>query len=400
MMKKSPDRTTGGRILIVDDDPMAAGMLAVSLSAAGYEISEAYSGQDALTQLNNGVSPDVVFLDIEMGNGIDGYETCRRLRAKDADCPLPVIFLSGHDGLDYRLQAYEAGGSDFMAKPFVPAEVLCKAQLAVVQKRQQEAIAAENGASTTQARIALASLGDAAVTLKYNRGALGCRSLRALADLTIVSLGAFGIICHVQLRTPDETLTLTPHGPASPLEESVIQLSQGIDRIFSFGNRLIVNYDSVSLLVTNMPIADSEFCGRIRDQVAMIAEVAELAVGNINMRTDALMRTEQLLKFANASRQAVEELRSSYRQLQMETRLEFENMADRIESMYVHLALSSHQELTISNTVRGSIDRALTLFAGSSALDRNFAAIVDGLTQAGEYEIAEKDAPQLATELF
>jgi CheY-like chemotaxis protein len=393
-------------ILIVDDDPVVSGMLGMSLGSAGYEIIEAGSGEEALIQLAELASsdhrslPDIVFLDVEMGMGIDGYETCRRLRATDATCDLPVVFLSGHDQPENRLHAYDAGGSDFMAKPFVPDEVLRKAQLAILHKHRREALEVDNRASFEGARSALTCLDDSGITLKFSRGALGCRTLHAMAALIIESMSAFCIDCHVQLRTPAETLTLTPEGVASPLVESVIEMSRTMDRIFSFKNRLIVNCDSVSLLVTNMPIADEALCGRIRDQAAMIVEAADLAVGNINLRTDAVMRADQLRKLADASRTAIEALRTSYRELQLASRLEFETMTDRIESMYVNLGLSNHQEYAISDTVRNSVNRALTLFEGSIELDQNFAVIVDGLTRAGEYTITQEDEVQLTVELF
>jgi CheY-like chemotaxis protein len=397
---------TGGHILIVDDDPMVAGMLGVSLASDGFEISEANSGEAALDLLeklaaaDTATVPDIMFLDIEMGMGIDGYETCRRLRDSAALRNLPVIFLSGHDQLDDRLHAYDAGGSDFMAKPFVPVEVLRKARLAIAHKRRQETLEAENRASSQHVQSAIAGLDDSGITLKFCRGALGCRTPRAMAALLIQSMGLFGIGCHVQLRTPHETLTLTPEGPATPLEESVIEMSRSMGRIFSFKNRLIVNYDSVSLLVTNMPTADEGLCGRIRDEATMIAEAAEMALGNINLRTDAVRRAEELRLLSDASRQAVEALRARYRTLQLATRLEFETMTDSIEGMYVHLALSSHQEYSISDTVRGAVDRVLTLFEGGSELDRNFAGIVADLNNASQHSISQEEEPVLNIQLF
>jgi hypothetical protein len=213
-------------------------------------------------------------------------------------------------------------------------------------------------------------------------------------------MASFGLNCHAQLRTPTVTLTLTPQGPASPLEESVIERSKSMGRIFSFGNRLIVNYDSVSLLVTNMPVADEALCGRIRDQVATIAEAAELAVGNIDLRTEAVTRADELRALAGVSRKAVEELRGSYREQQVATRLELEAMAHTIESLYVHLGLTNNQEFTISDTVRGAVDRVLTLFESSSALDEHFASIVEGLTKAGEYTVTQEDEAPLKVELW
>ena len=402
-MKEDSDVSSGGRILSVDDDPVVAGLLGASLGAAGHDIVEANSGEEALAALAGLSSerlPDMVFLDIEMGMGMDGYETCRRLRAATATHDLPVIFLSGHDELDDRLRAYDAGGSDFMAKPFVPDEVLRKARLAIAHKRRQEAAIAEIVSSSGTAITALTSLGDSEVTLKFSRGALGCRTLYAMAALTIDSMASFGLNCHVQLRTPTVTLTLTPRGPASPLEESVIERSKTMGRIFSFGNRLIVNYDNVSLLVTNMPLADESLCGRIRDQAATIAETAELAVGNIALRSEAVIRADELRALASVSREAVEELRGSYRELQVATRLELETMVHTIEGLYVHLGLTNNQEFTISDTVRGAVDRVLTLFESSSALDQNFASIVEGLTQAGEYTVTQENEAPLKVELW
>ena len=386
-----------GRILVVDDDPVVTGMLGMSLADAGHTVSKANSGEDALAELarladsDSSALPDVVFLDIEMGRGIDGYEICRRLRSSAATGDLPVIFLSSHDALDDRLRAYDAGGSDFTAKPFVPAEVLRKAAVAIRHKRRMAAMAAENRTASAAVSSALTGLDDSGVTLRFSRSALGCPSLRDLAALTIDAMGAFGINCHVQLRAPSETLTLTAQGPASPLEESVIEISKSMDRMFSFGNRLIVNYDSISLLVTNMPVADEPLCGRIRDQAATIAGAAELAIGNINLRTDAMRRTAELSKLADISRRAVEELRGNYQVRQTATRLEFERLVNSIEDMYVHLGLSNHQELSISDTVRNSVERVLALFEDDKELDRNFAGIVAGLTRAGEYRIAEAE---------
>lgn len=392
-----------GRILIVDDDQVVAGMLGVALTAAGHTITEAGSGEEALALLADpgaGMPPDILILDIEMGAGMDGYETCRRLRAADATRDIPVIFLSSHDGLEDRLHAYDAGGSDFMAKPFVADEIARKAFLAIRHKRRLDATAAEVRSSSDTAVTALACLSDSEVSLKFSRGALGCRTLRTLAQLTIDSIAALGVCCHVQLRVSSAVLTLTPRGPASPLEESVFEKSKAMDRVFGFGNRLIVNYDSVSVLITNMPVADEVLCGRIRDQAATIAGAAELAVGNIDLRNEAMLRAKKLRQLADASRHSVEELRGIYREMQVATRMELENMAHAIEGLYVHLGLSNSQEFTISDTVRGSIDRVLTLFEVSSELDRNFANIVEGLTSAAAHDVAHEEEEGLAVEIW
>ena len=397
------EETPSGRILIVDDDPVVAGMLGISLAAAGHSVVEGSSGEEALawlTESGESTVPDVVFLDIEMGMGIDGFETCRRLRAVAAMGDLPVIFLSGHDGLDDRMRAYDAGGSDFISKPFVPEEALRKAGVAIRHNRRHAIAIADKHATSDTAMIAMTSLGETGVLLKFSRGALACRTLYSLAELAIESMGSYNIDCHIQLRSPTQILTLTPRGAASPLEESIIENSKDRGRIFSFGNRLIINYDSVSLLVTNMPVADDDFCGRIRDHAATLAEAAEAAVENINLRTEAIIRANELRDLADTSRKAIEALRASYQEMRFAARLELEAMTDSIEGMYVFLGLTDNQEISISKTARDAVEKVLTILERSQDLDSNFVGIVEGLTKAGEYSFTQEAESVTAIELW
>ena len=120
--KASPPR----RILIVDDDPVVSGMLGVILGAAGYEIIEVNSGENALSLLARSSSsslPDIVFLDIEMGEGIDGFEVCRQLKANPATCHIPVIFLTARGEMAYETMGFMVGAVDYITKPIAPAVV-------------------------------------------------------------------------------------------------------------------------------------------------------------------------------------------------------------------------------------------------------------------------------------
>ena len=298
------------------------------------------------------------------------------------------------------MRAYDAGGSDFISKPFVPEDAQRKAGVAIRHNRRQAAVVANNHATTDTAMIAMTSLGETGVLLKFSRGALSCRTLYSLAELAIETMGTYNIDCHIQLRSPSQVLTLTPRGVASPLEESIIDNSKDRGRIFSFKNRLVINYDSVSLLVTNMPVADEDFCGRIRDHAATLAEAAEAAVENINLRTEAIFRANELRDLADTSRKAIEALRTSFQEMQFATRLELEAMTEAIEGMYVYLGLTDNQEIGICKTARDSVERVLAILERSQDLDSNFVGIVEGLTKAGEYTFSQEAESVTAIELW
>jgi putative two-component system response regulator len=137
-MQQNPDAhpqivtTLRARVLIVDDDPVVAGMLGVTLAAAGYDIAEANSGDDALALLTklaesaSGSLPDIVFLDIEMWNGIDGFEVCRQLKANPLTRHIPVIFLTAKSDPVYEQLGFALGAVDYITKPISPPIVCAR----------------------------------------------------------------------------------------------------------------------------------------------------------------------------------------------------------------------------------------------------------------------------------
>ena len=114
------------RILIVDDDPAIRRLLRAVLQR-DYTLEEASTGDKALGILP-AFAPDLVLLDIAMP-GIDGYETCRRLKSVAVNTALQVIMVSAKSSKQEQLQAYEAGAGDYVIKPFDPQDLLARVQL-------------------------------------------------------------------------------------------------------------------------------------------------------------------------------------------------------------------------------------------------------------------------------
>ena len=395
MIGEGPDKIgTKGHLLIVDDDPVAAGLLGVTLEGSGYAVMDVPSGEDCLMAMGE-YAPEVVLLDIDMPGGMNGYETCQRIRDRFDRANLTIIFLSGHDSLEERLHAYDAGGDDFVAKPFNAEEIRRKIILAVNARLQRAQLVAEKSSLEESADMAVQGFNEMGDILKFTRGALACRSLKALCELMIASMGSNQCTCHVQLRggAAAGTLTMTLAGVASPLEESVIEHMRQHDRIFQFKSRLILNYGDVSLLITNMPMADEGLAGRLRDYAAMVAEAAGDAVVNISLRADALAWAQELRRLGDSSRSRVETLVESYRQQQTSTCIQLEGMVEKVESMYYQFGLSDRQEAAISETVGSATEEVVALFDQyREDFDRQFACILDELNQASAFQIDADEA--------
>lgn len=112
------------KILVVDDNPNNLQVLISILERHSYEIRPALSGEIALAAIDTFL-PDLILLDINM-SGIDGYETCRRLKANERTLDIPVIFISAMHSTEDKLMAFQVGGVDFVTKPFQIEEVLAR----------------------------------------------------------------------------------------------------------------------------------------------------------------------------------------------------------------------------------------------------------------------------------
>jgi DNA-binding response OmpR family regulator len=115
---------SGAKILTVDDVPANLDVLSQSLESDGYNVLVATSGEAAI-QVAQQTSPDLILLDVMMP-GIDGFETCRRLKADPETAAAPVIFLTARNELEGVLEGFQAGGVDYISKPFQKEEVLIR----------------------------------------------------------------------------------------------------------------------------------------------------------------------------------------------------------------------------------------------------------------------------------
>ena len=113
-------------ILAVDDNPANLDVLAQMLAGASYEVRFATSGLMALGAVRAEL-PDLILLDVKMP-GMDGLTVCRELKSDPTTRDVPVIFISAQDAEDDKLRAFEAGGVDYVTKPFQPAEVIARVE--------------------------------------------------------------------------------------------------------------------------------------------------------------------------------------------------------------------------------------------------------------------------------
>ncbi len=113
-------------ILVVDDNPETLALLGRILDEHGFRVRPAPNGRHALKSVAARL-PDLILLDVKMPE-IDGYEVCRRLKSNAHSRNVPVIFVSAHGETTNKVEAFKAGGVDYIAKPFDREEVLARVE--------------------------------------------------------------------------------------------------------------------------------------------------------------------------------------------------------------------------------------------------------------------------------
>ncbi len=134
--------TSRGRLLVVDDKLENLDILLDYLKLEGFEVLLAHNGLDAI-QLAQDQQPDVILLDVMMP-GIDGFETCQRLKAQDVTKHIPVIFMTALSGTKNTIKGFDVGGVDYVVKPFQSQELLARVQTHVTLRRLQKTLEEKN----------------------------------------------------------------------------------------------------------------------------------------------------------------------------------------------------------------------------------------------------------------
>ncbi len=131
-------------ILIVDDTPANVRILFDYLRLKGYRVLVAENGETALKRVEH-VTPDLILLDIMMPE-MDGFETCRRLKANKQTSDIPIIFMTALSDTDNKVKGFEMGAVDYITKPVYPEEVLARVETHLTIRKLQGDLKNQNKA--------------------------------------------------------------------------------------------------------------------------------------------------------------------------------------------------------------------------------------------------------------
>lgn len=224
----SKEQQISPTILIVDDNSNNVKIIAITLRAFNYKLVIATNGQSAIDMVEK-TRPDLVLMDVMMP-GMDGYETCERIKAKKGNENIPIIFLTALSEKANIIRGFEAGGVDYITKPFNKEELISRVKTHL--------------------------------ELKFTRDELQKNS-NYLQSLNAVKDRMFSVIGH-DLRSPLGSVKMTLEYLSETIEETSTEelkstidlLQKTTDEVFSLLENLLgwAKSQSGNLLISKEPI--------------------------------------------------------------------------------------------------------------------------------------------------
>lgn len=368
-----------GRVLIVDDNRSVL-MLHAAILGIHFDVVTASSALEAIKECRRYL-PDLVVMDIEMPH-MNGIDACRQLRMFST---VPVIFVTGRSELKEHLAALEAGGNDLIVKPANDSLLLHKASSAIRQHQSHQSLSREKQTLEQTAMSFLNAAGESGSLLHFMREGISCRSHQVLTRRLFECLAEMGVPGVVRLRHGKDTTVLTPHGDPTPLELSILDQAGRMGRIFQFGRQLVVNSDRITILIAKLPTDDGdpksahERAGKIRDNLAILAETTDALCEIVDMRVESMDRAEQMQMALGDGMRAIEGLRRDYLLMLGNARLLLHELEQTLERRIGNLGATRLEEAEIAMSVAQSVEDVLALLAEGGDFESKFGAVMDAL---------------------
>jgi CheY-like chemotaxis protein len=346
--------------LFVVDDAEAVRRMIESVFGKIYTVESFASGAACLERLAVKV-PGLFLLDVDMPE-MDGYTLCRQIKDQPVLANIPVIFISALDDLESRLAGYDAGGEEFIVKPYKVAELKKKIEVLRRIGQEKSALLSKLGESDMLTSLVMSSLDEYAILVKFLRSLNRCAKYSEVGDAILSLLRSFHLDGALQFRLPDFELTLNLAGESNPLATAIISHVRTLGTVASFKNRAVFNFDRLSVLVNNMPLDDADLCGRLRDHLAIAVETADERLLTLLTRQESSATKGEIELLLEALEAAIQGFGEKYLLARVVGSEATHAMLNELDAAFASLGMREVQEESIKEIIQSKTDQLIDSF--------------------------------------
>jgi len=260
------------------------------------------------------------------------------------------------------LAGYDAGGDDFVVKPYSIAEIQHKVQHA--RKATQDKAESQSKVAETDELVSLvlSNLDEYARLIKFLRRLNECGTPFDIVDALLEFLRGYGLKGVVQIRQRNSEITVSEEGENRPLEVSVVNHIRTLERIFQFKRRAAFNFDRLTVMINNMPIENADLCGSIRDNAAIAVEAADAKLMALQSFADGAHARAEIHGVMEAVREAVQTYGHRYSTARYKGAVITNEVVDDLLAVLARMGLSGADEDHVVNLVRNAATTVIDLY--------------------------------------
>lgn len=362
------------RILVLDDEILNLELVRKALPE--YQLQTFQDAQALLANANS--DADCILLDINLPQS-SGYEVCAALRNQAETAHTPVLFVSGKDDVGDRLLGYEAGGDDYICKPFDLSELRAKVNRAIESGSRSKELSLMADSARQTAFEAMTHSSEQGQIALFMEQAFNCSSKATLGQSLIACLKNFGLNAVVGFWDGGEPYFVAHQANIRPLELELLKESRHGGRIIDFAQRSIFNFPNCALLIKNMPQNQSAY-GRFKDHLCILMSGVDARLKALKTEARCLQQ-EALLNIVSDAERALSHLREDWQQRTMVAAEEAQDMELELAEELLVLNLDESQEQAIVELVGRHVGSLRQCYEKRDGLNEELENIVHQLNQ-------------------
>ena len=359
------------KILIVDDSPQDIKLVMECLKEK-YMISAATTGEKAI-DIASKLQPDLILMDISMPI-MNGYDTCKViLKERKTN----IIFLSANDSTEEILRGYDAGGIDYIIKPFHPDILHSKIEFALQRIEKKYSTSGEkNHPSIDEIHR---------IMIDFNKKCLHTTNTQHFANNLIAQCESIHLDCCVQIHSASGTFEASSSGLVSKLEAEILtRILQEEGNFFAHEQGLFFTYENIAMLVKNLSLANAN--ESIKNAFFHFIENANTMLQNLD-HIHAL--TQPVNPPSQANLRALKDRFSTiFEQINLQKNYKKESVkiVDDVlvsmESSFVDMGLTYNQEQALLSMLNMGIDKSIKHYEQGTRLDEDLESTLKDIATA------------------
>ena len=301
-------------------------------------------------------------------SGPSVFDFCQKIKSS---FEIPVILVSPSDSNEERLAAYDCGADDYLSIEDLKTELHGRLERLVINKIANDQLKMQLAQATEMAYIAMSGTSDLGVNIQFLLDINHCSNLDELGMRTFQALKSYGISCSLQMRSQFTVKNMEANGMSKSLESKLLSEMKDQGRYVDFGHRSVMNYESVSLLVKNMPIDDEKKYGAIKDNVFSLLQGIDARINALDTLDSLELEKGLVRSLTIKMKDHMSSVDESYQGVMKEIADVVEDMADNIEGSMQYLGMSEEQETSLHTMIEKAIVRTNRVFNEGLSLDKD-----------------------------